>query len=299
MKKVLITGTRGMLGKDIYQLLNTNKEYQIYALNRKKDDKVKNSYEMDIRDYQKVSEITNGIKFDVIIHTAALVDVDFCEKNKEIAFDINVNASKHLAKLTERMVYISTDSVYNGFDGDFKESDEKKPTNYYAETKSNAEDEILVANSNSIIIRTNIYGYHMPGGKSLFEWGYNNLSRINEIKGFNDVVFNPLYTKQLAYSISMLLNTNFSGILNIGCENSLSKYEFLVKLARTFNFDEQLITSISLDEVALNVKRPKNTVLNLNKMKDLLGMSFSVDTGLEELYKDFLNYQQYGGKIYV
>lgn len=287
MKKILITGTRGMLGKDIYRILRTNEQYLLYAINRKKDIHIPNSYDIDIRDYQRVTKIINTINPDVIIHTAALVDVDYCEKNKGIAFDINVNASKHLAMLAKQMVYISTDSVYNGFDGNFKETNAINPINYYAETKSNAEDEILKNNSNSIIIRTNIYGYHMPLSKSLFEWGYRNLSQSSQIKGFNDVVFNPLYTKQLAFAIKSLLNTDFTGILNIGCDDHLTKYEFLMKLANTFKFDERLIRPISVDEGLLNAKRPKNTVLNLEKMKDVLGLSFSVDSGLEELYKDF------------
>lgn len=287
MKKILITGTRGMLGKDIYRILRTNEQYLLYAINRKKDIHIPNSYDIDIRDYQRVTKIINTINPDVIIHTAALVDVDYCEKNKGIAFDINVNASKHLAMLAKQIVYISTDSVYNGFDGNFKETNDINPINYYAETKSNAEDEILKNNSNSIIIRTNIYGYHMPLSKSLFEWGYRNLSQSSQIKGFNDVVFNPLYTKQLAFAIKSLLNTDFKGILNIGCDDPLTKYEFLMKLANTFKFDERLIRPISVDEGLLNAKRPKNTVLNLEKMKDVLGLSFSVDSGLEELYKDF------------
>ncbi|MDD3416502.1 MAG: SDR family oxidoreductase [Lachnospiraceae bacterium] len=287
MRKILITGSSGMLGKDIYKILSINKDNEIYAINRKIDASVKNSYDVDIREHLKVYSIINSINPDVIIHTAALVNVDFCEKNKDIAYEVNVNASKYLAKLTKRMIYISTDSVYNGFDGNFKETDRKNPINYYAETKSIAEDEIMRINPNSIIIRTNLYGYHTPLGKSLFEWAYENLSRSSEIKGFHDVLFNPLYTTQLAHAIKTLLENHFSGIINIGSEESLSKFEFLTKLANTFQFDERLIRPISLDEGLLGAKRPKNTILNLNKMKDVTGLSFSVNSGLEQLYKDF------------
>ena len=162
MKKILITGTNGMLGKDIYEALREDDQNIIYAINRNKDTRISNSYATDIRNFQIISQIINDIKPDIVIHTAALVDVDYCENNREIAYDVNVSASKNLAKLCKRMIYISTDSVYNGFDGNFVEDATKQPINYYAETKSIAEDEILMVNSNSIIVRTNIYGFHKP-----------------------------------------------------------------------------------------------------------------------------------------
>lgn len=292
MKKVLITGSRGMLGKDIVRTLSTTNEYTIYAINRKIDTSVKNSYDIDIRDHKKILSVVKDINPDVIIHAAALVDVDFCEKNKEIAYDINVNASKRLAALTKKMVYISTDSVYSGVVGNFKETDSKDPINYYAFTKSIAEDEVMKANPDSVILRTNIYGYHTPIGRSLFEWAYKSLSQGSEITGFDDVFFNPLYTEQLAYAIRVLLDINYSGVINTGSDEPLSKYDFLIKLANTFKFDEKLIRPISVDKGILGAKRPKNTTLNIDKMKEVTGISFSVEFGLEQLYKDFITLTQ-------
>lgn len=289
MKKVLITGSRGMLGKDIVRTLSTINDYTIYAINRKIDTSVTNSYDIDMRDHEKILSVVKDINPDVIIHAAALVDVDFCEKNKKIAYDINVNASKRLAALTKKMVYISTDSVYSGVVGNFKETDSKDPINYYALTKSIAEDEVMKTNPDSVILRTNIYGYHTPIGRSLFEWGYKSLSQGSEITGFDDVFFNPLYTEQLAYAIRVLLDINYSGVINIGSDKPLSKYDFLIKLANTFKFDEKLIRPISVDKGVLGAKRPKNTTLNINKMEEVTGLSFSVKFGLEQLHKDFYN----------
>jgi len=289
MNKILITGTNGMLGKDIYSVLSKNKENIIYAINRKKDNRISNSYAVDIRDFKSISQIINNINPDIVIHTAALVDLNYCEKNKEIAYDVNVSASENLAKLSKRLIYISTDSVYKGGEGNFIENESKQPINYYAKTKSIAEDKILRANSNSIIVRTNIYGFHNPIGNSLFEWVYKSLKNGNEINGFEDVFFNPLYTKQLANAIKSLLDKDFDGVINIGCEETLSKLKFLLKIANKFNFNPQLITPVSIDSKLQKAKRPKNTTLNLRKMKDVLGFSFLIDSGIENLYNDFLS----------
>lgn len=286
MKKILITGTNGMLGKDVYAVLSRDDGNIIYAINRKKDISISNSFAVDITNYHYIAQIINDVNPDVVVHTAALTDVDYCEKNKEKAYEVNVNASKNLAGLCEQIIYISTDAVYNGFNGNFTENDMKKPINYYAETKSIAEDEILKANPNSVIARTNIYGFHNPIGNSLFEWAYDNLNIGNKINGFDDVFFNPVYTKQLAVAIAIIIEKDFSGVINIGCEKTTSKYELLIKFAKAFNLDERLITPMSVDNVSLKAKRPKNTTLDLKKMKKVLGTSFSIDSGVNELYQD-------------
>ncbi|MDW7670055.1 MAG: sugar nucleotide-binding protein, partial [Bacillota bacterium] len=140
---------------------------------------------------------------------------------------------------------------------------------------------------NSVIVRTNIYGFHKPIGNSLFEWAYGNIKNGNNINGFNDVFFNPVYTKQLAIGIQKISPTDFSGVINIGCEENISKYELLIKFAKVFNIDNRLIKPVSVDNGILEAKRPKNTTLDLKKMKKVLGISFSLDSGVNELYLDY------------
>ena len=110
----------------------------------------------------------------------------FCEKNKDLAYMVNTLVTKELLKYTPKLVFISTDSIYEGTIGNYKEIDEKKPSNYYAFTKSIAEDFVL-EKSNNLIIRTNIFGYGSKGKKSLFEWAFNKLNKNEKIFGYVDV----------------------------------------------------------------------------------------------------------------
>lgn len=284
MKKVLITGINGMLGRTIYdEYSKYPNDFIIYGIDRTFDDKI-NNIVLELTNYDEGRKILSELKPDVIIHTAALIDVDFCEKNREIAYEINTKVTEFLSEFCTKIVFISSDSVYGDRFEAFKENDEKKPLNYYAFTKSVAEDILLKKSNKAIVIRTNIYGFNqMKKGKSLFEWAYENLKKGNKIYGFTDVFFNPVYTEQLAIAIYKLVNFDYSGVINVGSSSCVSKYDFIVKLAREFKLDSSLIEPTSIDSILSN--RPKNTCLDLTTMEREIGIQFQVESGLNMLSK--------------
>lgn len=291
--KVLITGSNGMLGKDIVQLLTLAGSYDVFGMNRKHDSSLAEgkSVVCDITNFNELQMIVEEIQPNIIIHCAAMVDVEGCEKNKEYADKINVDSTRQLATFkpeSTKFVYISTDSVFDGQDGGYDEDTAKNPINYYATTKSLAEAVVESVNRNSIIIRTNIYGFHKDRGKSLVEWALNELLERRKISGFNDVYFNPVYTKQLARIVFELLKINYSGIIHVGADNPISKYEFLRRLALKFKVDPELVDSISVDDISFNAKRPKNTSLSTRKLQKLLNCEINIDDGLHELLRDYL-----------
>lgn len=296
--KVLITGSNGMLGKDIVQLLTLAGNYDVFGMNRKHDSSLAEgkSVVCDITNLNELQMIVEEIQPNVIIHCAAMVDVEGCEKNKEYADKINVDSTRQLATFkpeSTKFVYISTDSVFDGQDGGYGEDTAKNPINYYATTKSLAEAVVESVNRNSIIIRTNIYGFHKDRGRSLVEWALNELLEHRKISGFNDVYFNPVYTKQLARIVFELLEINYSGIIHVGADNPISKYEFLRRLALKFKVDPELVGSISVDDISFNAKRPKNTSLSTRKLQKLLNCEIKIDDGLHELLRDYLERSSY------
>ena len=224
-KRVLIAGSRGMLGKDITHSLLFENKYEIFGINRSKSDKTKIiEYSCDLTDFSKVKKILDEVKPDILINCAANVNVDSCEKDKDYAYMINAEAARGLAKYipcSAKYIYISTDSVFDGMKGDYTEDDEPAPVNYYAFTKLEGEKLVIKEKPDSIIIRTNIYGFHIPFGKSLVEWCIENLNQNNNILGFDDVYFNPVYTKQLARAICKLINVNYEGLIYVGCKENM------------------------------------------------------------------------------
>jgi dTDP-4-dehydrorhamnose reductase len=288
-KRVLITGVSGMLGDDIRHELSLLESYAVFGIDKsmKKSQSDIPVMEGDLTDVGFVQRSLNEIKPNIIIHCAALVDVDFCESHQEAAFKLHVESTKCLARYNSEktlFIYISTDSVFDGFRGNYTENDIAKPLNYYAHSKYEGEIAALSANTNSIIIRTNIYGVHNPIGKSLVEWALTELSRGNEIKGFVDTIFNPVFTTQLSrVLIHQLFQSKVRGVLNVVSDTIISKYHFLIELARLFSYPLSLIGEGYSKEINFKAPRPQNTSLDAGYFKKLFSFVPELKTGLVEL----------------
>lgn len=292
-EKILITGSNGMLGKDIVRIFSERQSYNLYGINRLKDNYQNiHGYVCDIKNFGMLNSILEEINPSIIIHCAANINLDACEKEREYAYKINAKATEVLASYNAprtKFVYISTDSVFDGLTGNYKEGDETYPLNYYAFTKLEGERLALIANPNSIIIRTNIYGLHTDKGNSLVEWGLKNLINGKDIIGFSDVFFNPVYTKQLAEACYELIKSEFVGLVNVASNEKLSKYDFLVKLANQFELNDNLIQKDTVDKMKFKAKRPKNTTLDTEKINKLINVDFGIDNGIKRLFIEHSN----------
>ncbi|MDG0972636.1 MAG: SDR family oxidoreductase [Crocinitomicaceae bacterium] len=287
-KKLLITGASGMLGKEFLKLLSF--DYLVYTVGRSSIKTSKNHYLIDITEEDSLKQVLDLINPEIIIHCAANVNINDCEANYENAYSLHVNSTKVLSShpTTDKFIYISTDSVFDGTKSNYIETDTVNPLNNYSKTKAKGEEIVLTFAKNPYIIRTNIIGFSPGLGNSFFEWGFNELRNSANIKGFNDVFFNPLYTKDLADKVNELLSLNIpKGIYNFSSSSSISKYHFLIEIAKEFNFDIKLIQSISIDALNFGIKRPKNTTLNNAKASNN-GIVFpSIQQTIENLFKDF------------
>jgi len=294
--KIIITGSKGMLGKDVVNMLSQGEGMTIFGLDRIAGKAQVNVEQiaLDLTDFGLLRKIVKDIKPEIIVHCAANVNVDDCEKNKKYAYDLHVGSTDILASYKPdrvKFVYISTDSVFDGKKGSYGEESKPSPLNYYARTKFEGEKTSSRRNPNAIIIRTNIYGFNSYSKKSLAEWAIENLKNGNAINGFTDTVFNPVYTKQLARIIGkLLIGGRYAGILNIGCDDYISKYVFLLRMAEVFSFSGNLIKESSTAQVKMDVKRPKNTTLDINRLKSIFNESLSLESGLKELRDDYYRY---------
>lgn len=297
-RKILVTGVSGMLGKDVAKIFLADKKYKVFGISRHQPEALHglNFVKLNLLDLTKLAKILKKISPGVIIHCAAIVDVDRCAKNHQVAKTIHVKVSKILAKGSKRstkLIYISTDSVFDGIKGNYQESDKARPLNYYAKTKQQGEEAVLKGHVNSLVIRTNIFGFHDTPGASLAEWGLDNLFKKQPINGFVDVYFNPVYTKQLAKTIKEIVDKRIflTGILNIGSNKFLNKYNFLIKMAEIFHQDKKLIKKTKITNSRLSTIRPKNTTLSTNKLEKVLKEKISFASGLKEFKEDFLKHK--------
>ncbi len=242
---------------------------------------------------------------DWVIHCAALAEVDQCESNPELARQLNSDLPGKLAALCAnsasansgdvarggaRFLHVSTDAVFDGQRGSYTEDDIPNPLSVYARTKLDGERAVAHAYSQAAIVRVNLFGWSLTGGRSLGEFFFYNLGAGRRVNGFTDVYFCPLLANELAQVLLKMLAAGLSGLYHAVSGECLSKYEFGLRLAHRFGLDETLITAASVAQGGLKAARSPNLTLRNDKLAQALGEPLpSVSTGLQGL---FTLYQQ-------
>ena len=271
MRKIIITGSTGMLGASLIRAFLPDRAFQVIGLGRSLTSALPRADQILV-DFSHLSTLEGlDIKADVIIHTAALTDLNACESNPQLAHAINAESPGVLARKVSAagvFFYISTDSVFDGRKGDYSESDQPDPLNVYAHTKLKGEAATQTNCPDSVVVRTNIYGFHETMRNSLVEWAYREWSAGKRISGFTDVTFNALYTGQLARIIKRMVDENIRyPILNVASNEAVSKFQFLDLLRLKLGVSEPLLASGSTTSFPSPIKRPKNTSLNISLLK--------------------------------
>jgi dTDP-4-dehydrorhamnose reductase len=264
MKKILITGGNGLVGKYLNLLFN-KKNYNSFPFGKQ---------EMDITSKEKIYKVFKEIKPDIVIHLAALTDVDFCEKNPEKAFNINAEGTKNIVEISEYfnsfIVYLSTDFIFNGKKGSpYNEKDIPNPVNIYGKSKLKGE-EFVKNYKKSLIIRTSrIFG---KNGKSFGCKLPYFMKEKKEIFLTNDIINSPTYAFDLSECIIKLIEKDFYGIINMCNEGWCSWYDFGLKMKKILNSDIE-IKEISFDEFSkifnIPARRPEFTPLSLELLCSL------------------------------
>jgi len=258
-KKIIILGT-GFLGGYILEKLEFN---QIPAEGTNYQN-ISNSIKLDATNIEEVEKYLISVKPQTVINCVGIGNVDFLEKNPNVAFKINSDSAKNIAKICNklriRMIHISTDSVFDGQKGMYKENDPVNPLNVYAKSKALAETHVQDNSENFVIVRTNFYGFDKKN-KWFLNWVINSLSAGKKIIGFSDIFFNPLDVSNLSDFLVELTESKYEGILHLGSNDFLSKYGFIINVATIFEFDKNLIERGN-SSTTLIAKRPKNTTLD-------------------------------------
>ena len=268
--KILITGSNGMLGHDLIEVLKDNHELILTS-----------SKTLDITDNNRVIEFICENKPDIVINSAAYTNVDGCEENQETAYSINGDGVRNLAigcsKIDCPLVHISTDYVFNGENTrPWVEDDEIGPISVYGKSKLKGEEAILETLDKFFIIRT-AWLYGINGGnfpKTMLELAKNH----SEITVVYDEVGTPTYTLDLAKAISELIGTDYYGIYHITNSGNCSWCEFARYIFEVADKDVKVIP-VTASEFARPAPRPHYSVLENKKW---------IDNGFEPLrsYKD-------------
>ena len=251
--RIGVTGASGMLGTALIDELTSN--HQVFATSRSKGYE-KDGVQWDCFDLTNVKKLNRWLvntEPDLIVHCAAMVNVDECENNEESAMNLHVKTTKTIANYLnqdkKKLIYISTDSVFDGMKiNPYKEPDQVRPLNIYAVTKLLGEESVLLM-ENGLVLRTNIIGWNVFGKVSFAEWILKSLVESKPIALFEDVIFSPIHVSDLSLIISRIIDYKLSGLYHCASKDYLSKYDFGIEMAKIFDLPTTNINKISIDNV--------------------------------------------------
>jgi len=289
--KILITGVSGLLGNNLaYYFRDRHEILGLYHSNRVEISRV-NTVKGDISDTGDVQRIIGQFQPDILIHCASLTNIDFCETHRLFARRINVEGTQNIVHSLQgsraKLIYISTDAVFDGLKGNYSETDTINPQNYYGQTKYEGELEAR-RRDHALIVRTNIFGWNIQNKCSLAEWILHELMTGREIHAFCDVSFSAIYNFSLARLLEQAMLSDLEGTYNIASSSSLSKYEFAVAIAERFGLNRDLVKPASVDQFPLIAKRAKNLSLDVGKVeKAIPGPIPSIQQSIDDFHRDY------------
>ena len=290
--RILVTGASGLLGLNM--ALEASQQHEVFGSVNSNviQTTAFTVIQSDLTVPGALEKLIDESQPEWVINCAALANLEACEANPALAEKLNSELpeklANYVAKGGARLVHISTDAVFDGKHGGYTEEDQPNPLSLYARTKLKGEQVVLAANPQAIVARVNLFGWSLSGKRSLAEWFFNNLSAENSIMGFTDVYFCPLLTNDLAKILLKMLDISAQGLFHIVSSECSSKYDFGVRLARLFDFDETLIRPALVSEAGLAAVRSPNLTLNSDKLSTELGVSPpDLKAGLEHFHTQY------------
>lgn len=243
---------------------------------------------VDLTNLNGLFRASEKVKPDLVVHTAALTDVELCEREPALAHHVNAELAKNVASacncLGIKLVHISTDHLFDGGKAFCTEVDAVCPVNVYGRTKALAEEFVMDACKEALIIRTNFYGWGSSYRSSFTDRIYKSLSARKETKLPEYVHFTPIIVDELVSAVHSLISYGESGIFNVTGRDRISKYQFGKYFSSVFNFDADLVVPSQNSVRELKVARPMDMSLSNAKLDERIRKNISsLGDGLERL----------------
>ena len=281
MKRILVTGSNGLLGQKITDLALLDPEIDLVASSKGSNRyPITSGYryvDLDVCDANQLLTTITKIKPDTIIHTAAMTNVDACEDDRETCRKLNVDAVKSLATICKaqdiHLIHLSTDFIFDGASGPYTEDDEPNPLSYYGQSKLDAEQLIQASGCRAAILRTIIvYGIVNDMSRTnIVLWAKGALEKGDPISVVNDQWRMPTLAEDLAACCLLAAKKEATGIYNASGKDLMNMVQLVQNVAEFWHLDKSLIKSISSESLNQKAKRPPKTGFILDKTIRELG----------------------------
>ncbi|EHP86147.1 dTDP-4-dehydrorhamnose reductase [Methanotorris formicicus] len=290
MEKIAIIGL-GMIGYELVRRYLELDDYKVYIITRSDKGFFNDveKYFVDITDENKIKETIKKINPDFVVNTAAMTNVDLCETERDSAYKINALGAKYIGEACKEidcyLCHISTDYVFDGEKGDYVEEDEINPINYYGYTKAEGEKLLNELDYDSMsIVRISVPYCISPVKVNFFMWVLERLKNNEAINAVIDQWNTPTYVNEFIGGVVKIYEKDIGGLLHFGGGEKVSRYEFALKVAEVYGYDKTLIKPIKSAELGWKAKRPRDTSLNSEKAKKILGIKLkTVEEVLNEI----------------
>jgi len=274
MNRVLICGSNGLLGQRLALLFGYQNNYEVLNTSHHRsfvlDNHLFDYTQLDITNRSDVKSLVGSFRPDVIINAAAMANVDQCEQEREAAWRVNAAGVEHLVEITRRigakLIHISTDYVFDGKSGPYRETDRVNPLNYYGKTKLAGENAIAAGSVRHAIVRTIlIYGAGINLKNSFALWVVISLRAGREIRCATDQRCSPTFVGDIAGAILNIVERDADGLFHISGSEMVSRFEFAMNVATIFDLDRSLIYPCTSVELAHLAPRPLVTGFVLDR----------------------------------
>jgi dTDP-4-dehydrorhamnose reductase len=280
-KKVVVTGSNGLLGQKLIKLLVGKKDCEVFGLSRGENRLHSKSgytyYSIDLTQEVELEKLLKAIEPDFLVHTAAMTNVDACELNPGECDRMNVEVVEHLVRILKPMnthlIHLSTDFVFSGLKGSFyTEQDEPDPVNYYGRSKLRSEEVLQESGISCAILRTVlVYGLVDGNDRSnVVLWVKNSLEQEKDIRVVTDQLRMPTYAEDLAEACWLAIRNRATGVFNVSSSELMSIYDLALEVARAFELDTSLIHPVKTEQLSLPARRPASTGLDLSRSAKVL-----------------------------
>jgi len=293
--KILITGANGFLGYYLVdQLLEKN--HSVIATGKGEcrlpfTHDIRFQYlSMDFTDPFSIHDVFENIKPDIVIHAGAMSKPDECEMNQMKAYLVNVEGTVQLLINSEELrcffIFLSTDFVFDGETGMYKEDDAPRPVNYYGRTKLEAEEAVKEYEYEWAIVRTVlVYGKNHSGRKNFLELIKEKLEKREEYDVVDDQQRTPTYVEDLAKGIVSIVEKRAKGIFHLSGKNILTPCQMAFETARYLNLDSSVLKKVTASSFSQPARRPLKTGFIIDKARNDLGYDpISFEEGLKKTF---------------
>jgi len=288
---LLVTGCNGLLGQKL--CLEAAGDYRVVGLDRDERAAVPcdEFHSLDITDRDGVIEAVGTVSPETVINTAALTNVDACEKERDLAWAVNVDGVRHLMEGCRQagamMVQISSDYVFDGEKGPYGEEAEPHPLGFYGTTKLESERVLASGSLDWAVVRTNVlYGWARNVRANFALWVITHLAAGKYIRVAIDQYGNPTLADNLAAGILLLAGGRHRGLFHIAGADYMSRWAFALKIARMFKLNHELIAPVLSAQLSQRAPRPHWGGLRVDRIADRLDFEVAgVEKGLTLLRK--------------